>query len=35
LADAIASTHKGALVLSNRTPHGLSAVVRLPLIVGV
>jgi signal transduction histidine kinase len=35
LADAIARTHKGALVLSNRTPHGLSAVVSLPSIAGV
>ena len=34
LAEAIAKTHKGALILSNRTPHGLSAVVRLPLIAG-
>lgn len=32
LADAIAKTHKGVLELSNRTPHGLAAVVRLPLI---
>jgi signal transduction histidine kinase len=32
LADAIAKTHKGDLLLSNRAPHGLSAVVRLPLI---
>lgn len=35
LADAIAKTHKGTLVLSNRAPHGLAAVVKLPLIAGV
>ncbi len=34
LADAIAKTHNGALSLSNRSPHGLSAVVRLPLMPG-
>lgn len=35
LADAIAKTHKGSLTLSNRSPHGLTATVSLPIIAGV
>ncbi|MBI1359537.1 MAG: HAMP domain-containing protein [Alphaproteobacteria bacterium] len=35
LADAIAKTHNGSLTLANRSPHGLSATVRLPLMSGV
>jgi signal transduction histidine kinase len=31
LADAIAKAHGGALELTNRSPHGLAATVRLPL----
>ncbi|MEQ1610921.1 MAG: HAMP domain-containing sensor histidine kinase [Hyphomonadaceae bacterium] len=31
LADAIAKAHGGELVLENRSPHGLSATIRLPL----
>lgn len=31
LADAIAKAHGGALVLENRSPHGLSVTIRLPL----
>ncbi len=33
LADAIAKAHGGALDLANRTPHGLAATIRLPLVV--
>jgi signal transduction histidine kinase len=32
LADAIARAHRGALVLQNRTPHGLRATIRIPLV---
>ncbi len=32
LADAIAKAHGGVLVLSNRTPNGLSATIKLPLV---
>ncbi len=32
LADAIAKAHGGALILSNRAPHGLTAAVRLPAV---
>ena len=31
LADAIVKTHGGSLELKNRTPHGLAAIVHLPL----
>jgi signal transduction histidine kinase len=31
LAEAIARAHRGALVLQNRTPHGLRATIRIPL----
>ncbi len=31
LAEAIARAHHGALVLQNRTPHGLRATIRIPL----